>query len=225
MSSTTKSTADLNPKTTHYEFLGPPGAFFISIAVPVTTYALFFGCSHEAGGCPPPLAGIPDRVKFSLQDPNFWSSLWDTEATVMYLAWYIFCVVAWAILPGDQVEGGVMRNGLKKSYKINAFTTFLLAMGVTTGYIYKNGPQSFTFLYDKFVPFVTASVIMSVAQGVYVYAASFQQGKLLALGGNSGNFIYDVRRTTFCFRSCRVPRPASLCRATIIPIFFNSSVT
>ncbi len=35
---------------------------------------------------------------------------------------------------------------------------------------------------------------MSVVQGLYVYAMSFRQGRLLALGGNSGNFIYDVRR-------------------------------
>lgn len=34
---------------------------------------------------------------------------------------------------------------------------------------------------------------MSVVQGVAVYAGSFRQDALLALGGNSGNPIYDVR--------------------------------
>lgn len=38
---------------------------------------------------------------------------------------------------------------------------------------------------------------MSVVQGVAVYAGSFRKGALLALGGNSGNPIYDVR---FIFR-------------------------
>lgn len=73
-----------------------------------------------------------------------------------------------------------------------AFSTFLLALGVTAGVILRFGPESFTFLYDKWIGFVTASLVMSVVQSVYCYAASFYGGKLLALGGNSGNFIYDV---------------------------------
>lgn len=80
-----------------------------------------------------------------------------------------------------------------------AFSTFLLALGITSGYIFRYGPESFTFLYEKWVGFTTASVLMATAQGIYVYAASFRQGKLLALGGNSGNFIYDVRWFV-CFR-------------------------
>lgn len=67
-------------------------------------------------------------------------------------------------------------------------------MGVTSGIIIRYGPQSFTFFYDKWLGFVTASIAMSVFQALYVYIASFKAGKLLALGGNSGNFIYDVRR-------------------------------
>ena len=65
-------------------------------------------------------------------------------------------------------------------------------MGVTTGYIYRYGPQSFTFLYEKWVGFMTAALLMSITQGIACYAASFIPGKLLALGGNSGNPIYDV---------------------------------
>lgn len=73
-----------------------------------------------------------------------------------------------------------------------AFSTFLLALGITTGYITRYGPESFTFLYDKWLGFLTAALIMSIVQAVAVYAGSFRQGALLALGGNSGNPIYDV---------------------------------
>lgn len=69
----------------------------------------------------------------------------------------------------------------------------LLALGITFGQIYRSGPESFTFLYDKWVNFVTASLLMSFVQAVGLYAASFRSGALLALGGNSGNPIYDVR--------------------------------
>jgi hypothetical protein len=78
-----------------------------------------------------------------------------------------------------------------------AFSTFLLALGVTAGVILRFGPESFTFLYDKWVGFVTASLAMSVVQSIYCYASSFYGGKLLALGGNSGNFIYDVSNTVY----------------------------
>jgi hypothetical protein len=59
------------------------------------------------------------------------------------------------------------------------------------------GPEAFTFFYNKWVGFVTAAVLMSVLQGLACYAASFRPGALLALGGNTGNHIYDVRALTF----------------------------
>ncbi|THH31180.1 hypothetical protein EUX98_g2997 [Antrodiella citrinella] len=182
---------ELNPRTKHYEFLGPPGAFLVSIGVTFMSYALYFGCSETSGGCPPPFELIPERLTSSLSNSSFWLSLFDAEATGLYFAWYAFCVVAWALLPGDWVEGSTMRSGEKKSYKINAFSTFLLALGLTAGVIWRFGFQSFTFIYEKWVGFTTASVVMSVLQAFLVYAMSFRSGALLALGGNSGNFIYD----------------------------------
>lgn len=109
----------LNPRTTKFEFFGPLGAAFITITVPLTTYALYFGCSEQSGGCPPDLKSITPAVFSPLQTRDFWLSLWDTEAAIIYLAWYAFCVVAWFILPGDWVSGVQMRNGQTKQYKIN----------------------------------------------------------------------------------------------------------
>ncbi|KZT11974.1 ERG4/ERG24 ergosterol biosynthesis protein, partial [Laetiporus sulphureus 93-53] len=185
----TTTTKELNPRTRSYEFLGPPGALFVTLSVPATTYAIYYGCSEETGGCPPPIA-LPAIID-ALSDPAWWKGLWDTEAMSMYLGWYAFCVAAWFILPGDWVEGVQMRNGQKKQYKVNAFTTFLLALGLTFGYIWQYGIESFTFIYDKWIGLVTASVLVAVVQAVLCYAASFRPGALLALGGNSGNPIYD----------------------------------
>jgi Delta14-sterol reductase len=111
-----------NPRTTSYEFLGPPGALAISVGVPIITYALYFGCSETTGGCPPQLTSIDERILASATNLDWWKGLWDTEAALIYLGWYTFCVVAWAILPGDQVEGTPLRTGGKKQYKINGTT-------------------------------------------------------------------------------------------------------
>lgn len=177
----------LNPRTTTYEFLGPPGAFLVTVGVPIATYALYFACSESSGGCPPALATIPVHVS----DPNWWKSLWDTDATLIYFAWYFFCVLAWAVLPGDRVSGTTLRTGETKQYKINAFSTYLLTLGITSGVIYRYGPESVTFIYNKWVGFVTASLLMSILQASACYFASFRSGKLLALGGNTGNHLYD----------------------------------
>jgi hypothetical protein len=112
----------LNPHTTYYEFLGPLDAVVICLGVPITTYALYFSCSQQYGGCPPTLD--PVRIYFTLSDPAWWKKLWDTQATLMCLAWYAFCVVAWAVLPGDCVAGTTLRTGEKKHYKINGTISF-----------------------------------------------------------------------------------------------------
>ncbi len=74
-----------------------------------------------------------------------------------------------------------------------AFSTALLTFGVVAGVIYRYGPEPLTFIYDHWLGLVTASILMAVVQGLGCYLASFRKGALLALGGNSGNPIYDVR--------------------------------
>ncbi|KAM5534977.1 hypothetical protein V8D89_011350 [Ganoderma adspersum] len=189
MASSSKAVSDLNPRTTHYEFFGPPGAFAITIGVPTMTYILYFACSEHTGGCPPSIDTAV--VLDSLSKVEFWKSLWDTKAVLAYLTWYWFTIVAWFILPGDWIEGTVMRDGQKKKYKINAFSTMLLVLGLVIGTIYREGPQPLTFIYEHWTGLITASLLMSVVQGIAVYAASFRPRALLALGGNSGNPIYD----------------------------------
>jgi len=118
MISPVKTTGELNPRSTSYEFGGPLGASVIILIVPVLVYSLYFGCSDQ-NGCPSPLVSVRNLDASTLVNPNFWKDLWDTEATLVYLIWYTFCVVSWAVLPGDWVEGLPMRNGKRMKYKIN----------------------------------------------------------------------------------------------------------
>jgi Delta14-sterol reductase len=77
-----------------------------------------------------------------------------------------------------------------------AFSTFLLTLGLATGLIFSRGPGAFTFIYAHWTGILTAAFVNSLVQGFFVYAASFRNGKILALGGNTGNFIYDVSPET-----------------------------
>jgi hypothetical protein len=206
--------AALNPRTKGYEFFGPPGTLLVSISVPLLTYVFSLQCSEKAGGCPRSWVELPTEFKLAVTDPDWWESLWDTEAFLVYFGWYTFCLVAWAVLPGDWVEGYPMRNGKKLKYKINgkshttylshgahrfsfitAFSTYLLALGLAVGVIINFGPASFTYIHDHWIGLVTAALINSVVQAFIWYAWSFRPGHLLALGGNTGNHLYDVCRS------------------------------
>ena len=206
--------APLNPRTKGYEFLGPWGVLFVTTTVPCCAYALSLQCSEPAGGCPRSWVELPTEFKMAVTDPDWWNSLWDTEAFLVYFGWYTFCLIAWVILPGDWIEGQQMRNGKKMKYKINgtlhritclspgahfyvAFSTYLLALGLAVGVIINFGPSSFTYIHDHWIGLVTAALINSVVQALGWYAWSFRPGPLLALGGNTGNHLYDVRRLVF----------------------------
>ncbi|TFK97921.1 ERG4/ERG24 ergosterol biosynthesis protein [Pterulicium gracile] len=181
----------LNPKTTHFEFFGPFGALVISLGVPFITYALNLGCSEHTGNCSQPYEDLPALLVAAVLEPRWWKSLWDTQVVLTYAGWHAFCVLAWAVLPGEWLEGLPLRTGGTKKYKINAFSTLLLTLGLVLAWILQFGPQSFTYIYQKFPQFITAALLNSVAQAGFVYAQSFRNGELLALGGNSGNSIYD----------------------------------
>lgn len=109
----------LNPRTTHYEFLGPPGALAVTVGVPFMAYALYFMCNERSGSCPPPISTMILNLSEAITDPEFWSGLYDPTAFALYFGWYAFCVAAWVILPGDWIPGTQLRNGQYQRYKIN----------------------------------------------------------------------------------------------------------
>ncbi len=84
-----------------------------------------------------------------------------------------------------------MRTGQRLHYKLNAFGTFIVAMAASAGWIFYKGPESFTIFYQHWPGLLSAALFNSFAQAVYCYLSSFGEGKLLALGGNSGNVLYD----------------------------------
>lgn len=54
------------------------------------------------------------------------------------------------------------------------------------------GLKPLEFAYDHYVGLAFASIIFSYAISLGCYLGSFGEGKVLALGGNTGNPIYDV---------------------------------
>ncbi|TIB72323.1 hypothetical protein E3Q23_03440 [Wallemia mellicola] len=174
--------ASLNPQTKEYSFYGPLGTSAITIIAPIATYLLYFACpnSTDEGTC----RLIQKPQLDNVVSLSFLQSLFKVEAFVVYLAWYAFTVIAWAIIPSIWVKGTPLRDGNHKMYKMNA-------TGLAIIQIIKSGPHGFTYLADNWIPLLTSSLIMSTAQAIYLYAISFKGDRLLALGGNTGNLIHD----------------------------------
>lgn len=179
---------DPAPHSEEYEFMGPPGALGISVLVPFFTYFFALGCDER--GCPPtPVIPFFEQGFRAALTYDFWSSLWDTKAMAVYLAWYAWIVIAWATIPGPWVEGSKLRNGEKLFYKINGeqnycaiideahkdtadsmschrsglrtfWATAILAGVLSLQY----GKAPFVFVYDHWTGLVTASLVMSFVQ-------------------------------------------------------------
>lgn len=111
----------LNPKTTEYEFLGAPGALFVSLSCPLIVFALIFLCNEK--GCPP-----QDISTWKHQFPTTLSEFVDWKAIKWYFSFQIALALLWLVLPGRWVKGRPLRDGTVLEYKTNGIV-FLGKMG------------------------------------------------------------------------------------------------
>ncbi|CCG85106.1 protein of unknown function [Taphrina deformans PYCC 5710] len=161
-----KSHADLNPKTTHYEFLGPYGALAVTVGTPLTTYFLYFFVSPS------------DAPVFSV------------TALTIYFNWFTLLVFLWYILPGKVVQGTELRNGDRLTYKMNGLQSLAVVLVLVSAGLALD-PTFLEPLVTYFLPLITASLIVSVSLAAWSYYVSCNRNELLAEGGNSGAFVYD----------------------------------
>ena len=110
---------ELNPKSSPTEFLGPWGTFAVTVLTPFFCNVLFIGC-NERTGCPPSWNREDRKFELGSYDLELlFDKFFDGKAFLIYTVWYAYCVACWALIPGDWVEGTLMRNGKKQMYKIN----------------------------------------------------------------------------------------------------------
>ncbi len=55
--------------------------------------------------------------------------------------------------------------------------------------LHVNGVINLEYIYDHYLQFITASILVSTLLSIYLYASSFTGNKILAAGGNSGKLI------------------------------------
>ncbi|GAA5813095.1 hypothetical protein MFLAVUS_006563 [Mucor flavus] len=180
----------LNPKTTHYEFGGVVGALAMIICLPILVLSFAYGCNKQAGYYP--FHQLYNFVShFNLDTIINTVKNWSYGSAIFYLAVISQLAVFTIALPGEEMEGERLRDGTRLKYKINA--TGCLQALTTMSVMALRGQGFYLFLWVKehFADIALFSLVFAFIVSFAVYIASFFGNKLLALGGNTGNPIYD----------------------------------
>ncbi|KAF5005590.1 hypothetical protein FDECE_7997 [Fusarium decemcellulare] len=185
-----------------FEFAGPLGAFGISFGLPILVYIFAFAC-NDISGCPVPSLLSPktlslDRLKHEVGWPQTGMiGLFSWEALATSIGYVLVNAILYRVLPAAEVEGTVLRSGRKLKYRLNTFychTVILTALAAGTAV---SGPEFpvWVFISNNYIQLITANILISYAVATFVYVRSFKPGKdgdrELAIGGQSGNMLYD----------------------------------
>lgn len=101
------------------------GAFGVSFGLPLVTYLLTFLC-NDVSGCPVPSLLHPstltlEKLKQEVGWPeNGFLGLVDLRVTALVLAYYVFSLILWRVLPGEEVKGMPTPSGTVLKYKFNS---------------------------------------------------------------------------------------------------------
>jgi delta14-sterol reductase len=176
----------LNPKTPHYQWGGPFGASGIILLLPTLVLALNSLCDGD--GCSIFNAHhIPALLQHHLFAMR--NTLLPTLAAEV--AWVLFHLFFSLVPLGKKVQGGQLRDGKRLSYQMNGLYAFVVTHIALVGAWY-TGVITFEVVETHFLAMAVGAFVLSLIFSVALYLFSFRKPQpLLALGGNTGNPIYD----------------------------------
>ncbi|OXV06752.1 hypothetical protein Egran_05481 [Elaphomyces granulatus] len=199
-----KAKTSLAPEKHSYEFLGPPGAAAISFGLPILLYTFTFGC-NDVSGCPAPSLLNPSTLTVEkLKEEVGWPSegilgFGSWKATGWVLAYYLFSLILYRVLPGTEAEGVKLVNGGRLKYKFNAFTSSMFTLAICAAGTFAQGASFpiWIFISDNYLQILTANIVIAFFLATFVYVRSFSvrprntEFRELAAGGQTGNILYD----------------------------------
>jgi hypothetical protein len=134
----------------------------------------------------PSIICIP-RCLCTLQE----STIFSMHAMLVYLTWFFGLASLHLALPGKTAQGVVLPDGSRLNYKLNAFLLFCLIYGSALYLGFFTPFLNLSWIYDNYLPLLTATIIFSSALSCYLYIKSFGKGSLLSSHGCSGYIHYD----------------------------------
>ena len=193
-----------SPHAHAFEFGGPVGAAVLTLALPLVPFFLLRACS--ATGCVrlPGLDPLPPAASAPLASAS---------GVAAFTSWVVACCVLHMLLPGKRVQGTLLPDGTRLTYKLNGaccvfskprslpsslshrtrspalrVALVLAAAAVALTYARLFDP---VWVVDHYAELLSGSVLFSACLSVYLFASSFGQSKLLAASPPSAPWIYS----------------------------------
>ncbi|KAM3920284.1 delta(14)-sterol reductase TM7SF2-like [Leptodactylus fuscus] len=167
------------PRTEELEFGGPTGISLLTVGMPALGLYLLLTCNTKSASVLEGPGPAP-----SLQ------SLWNPIAMALVLGWVALQVGLHLLPIGEPHLGVTLSNNTRLRYKINAFLVFNLS-AILAGFAVL-GKVPFQYVADHYVEFASASALLSMVLGVFLYIKSLSApDHALAARGNSGIPLYD----------------------------------
>ncbi|XP_035472732.1 delta(14)-sterol reductase LBR isoform X2 [Scophthalmus maximus] len=138
-------------------------------------------------------------LQVNLEDPSLANfppplppleAFWDAQAFGFVILWILFQVVLYILPVGKLSEGMSLRSGKRLKYRTNGFFAIAVSAVAVAAAVHQG--VDLTYIHSHFLQLATASFLVSVLLSVYLYVRSrYAAPEQLALGGNSGNVVYD----------------------------------
>lgn len=165
--------------STPLDFGGKIGAYIWLLFLPAWVLFLILQVNLED----PSLTNFPPPVPLL-------ESFWDAQALGFVILWILFQALLYVLPVGKLSEGMPLRSGERLKYRTNGF--FAIAASAVVVAVAVHQGIDLTYIHSNFLQLATATLLISVLLSVYLYVRSqYATPDQLALGGNSGNLMYD----------------------------------
>ncbi|XP_004566313.2 delta(14)-sterol reductase LBR isoform X1 [Maylandia zebra] len=161
------------------DFGGKMGAYFWLLFLPAwVLFVILQGNLTDPSliNAPPPLPPL--------------DTFWDAQALCFVILWILFQALLYILPVGKLSEGMPLRSGVRLKYRTNGFFAIMVSAIVVAVAVHQGA--DLTYIHSHFLQLATATFIISVLLSIYLYVRSrYAASEELALGGNSGNVVYD----------------------------------
>lgn len=165
--------------STPLDFGGKIGAYFWLLFLPAWVLFVILQVNLEdpsLSNFPPPLPPL--------------EAFWDPQALGFVILWILFQVLLYILPVGKLSEGMPLRSGERLKYRTNGFFAIMVSALAVAAAVHQG--VDLTYVHSRFLQLATATFIISVLLSIYLYIRSrYAAPEQLALGGNSGNVVYD----------------------------------
>ncbi|XP_077444007.1 delta(14)-sterol reductase LBR isoform X2 [Stigmatopora argus] len=165
--------------STPLDFGGKLGAYFWLLFLPCWVFFVILQVNLED----PSLVNFPPPIP-TLED------LWDFRALGFVILWILFQVLLYILPVGKLSEGMPLRSGEMLKYRTNGFFAIVMSAAVVVAAIHLGA--DLTYIHSHFLQLAVATFLISILLSIYLYIRScYAPPEQQALGGSSGNVIYD----------------------------------